>query len=133
MIIYRFTLSLFFMSILFLTSGCSSLQPLDTRLSKQEIVQKINIGDQLEIETSSGERRLIHVLSKSETHIESATGDRFELEEIKIISHREYTIGEKTVDATSLVTGVPVTSNMESNKVFLTTILILLLALYAGL
>ena len=113
---FRFVLTPFFMFVIFLSLGCSSLQPLDTRLSKQEIVKEINIGDQIEIETGSGERRVITVLSISETYIEWGAGERFELADIQVISHRKYTIGEKTLEVAGLVSGVPISGDLETNK-----------------
>jgi hypothetical protein len=70
------------------------MQPLDSSLSKQEIVDGIDVGDQIEIETKSGEHRSIYVSSISETHIES-NGEHFAIEEIEIIAVRKTNAAEE--------------------------------------
>ena len=70
------------------------MQPLDTDFPKQEVVDGIEIGDQIELETKTGDRRVITVSSISKSHIESGT-ERFALEEIEIVGLRKTTAAEE--------------------------------------
>ena len=78
---YNFSI-VYFAALLCLTvEGCSTIQPIDTNLSRQEVMRELHIGSQIEIQTKSGERLSIIVSSISETHIESSD-EQFEIEKI---------------------------------------------------
>ncbi len=70
------------------------MQPIDSSLSEQEVISGIDVGDQIEIKTKSGEPRSISVSSISETHIESGD-EQFAIEEIEIIALRKFNMTEK--------------------------------------
>ncbi len=70
------------------------MQPLDSISSKQEVMRGVVVGDQIEIETKTGERQSIIVLSVSETHIESGD-EQFAIEDVEIIGFRNINMVEK--------------------------------------
>ncbi len=63
-------------------------------MPKQEVVSGIETGDQIEIQTKSGEIRSILVSSVSDTYIESGD-ERFLIDEIEIVGQRKLSTGEK--------------------------------------
>ena len=85
---------IFFLLILIFVSACSTLQPLDSRVSNEELIKEIKFGDQLEIKTSSGELKLIEVTAVSDGFIKSGD-EQFAVDEIEIIAYRKLSGAER--------------------------------------
>ena len=90
--------------LVWLAAGCSAMQPLDSGMSRQEIAERIDVGDQVEIRTGSGESRRFHITAMSATQIEA--GDEvYTLDEIEIVGHRDITPAEK---GTAVAAGIAI-------------------------
>ena len=72
------------------------MQPIDSSMPKQEVHRGIQVGDQLEIKTESGEVRLISVSLVSDTYFESGD-EKFLFNEIEITGQRKFSPGEKVM------------------------------------
>lgn len=94
MIQHQVTLLLCILLLLMGLAGCSSMQPIDSSLPGQELISGIEVGDQIEIKTKSGEIRLILVSLISDTYIESGD-EEFLINEIEIVGQRKFSQGEK--------------------------------------
>lgn len=106
--------------LILLLVGCSSMQPLDTGLSRQDLVNLVEVGDVVEIRTPAGEIRLVHVSSISDSHITSDQ-EQFAIEEIEFIGLRKTTSAEK---AAVVAMGLSVGALLQALVIGVITILL---------
>lgn len=67
--------------LLFTLAGCTTMQPLGNELSKVEIAEAIEVGDQIKIVTMSGGQHLVRVSTITEERV-TGEGREFKLEDI---------------------------------------------------
>ena len=106
--------------LIFLLVGCSSMQPLDAGLPRQELVNLVEVGDVVEIKTSAGEIRLVYVSSISDSHITSGQ-EQFAIEEVEFIGLRKTTSAEK---AAGIAMGLSVGALLQALVVGVIAILV---------
>ncbi len=70
------------------------MRPIDSSVPREEVISRIEAGDQIEIKTKTGEIRSLLVSSISDTHIKSGD-EQFLINEIEIVAQRKFNTGEK--------------------------------------
>jgi hypothetical protein len=83
-----------------LASGCTTMQPLKEDMSREEIVNAIKPGDEVNIVTKSGDQHLIKVSSITEDNI-SGEKNEFEFEDIEKIELKKPTTAGKVAGYTA--------------------------------